>query len=298
MLHGIDVSSYQPPAPDVSGLAFLFVKVTEATSYVNPEWQSQYADGRSRGLVVGKYHYPSIAADPVAEADYFLAHAYVQPADVLILDWEWHGQAGVTGAMADTYKAVWLAHVKSVHPGNRVILYADRNNWLTVDTTSYCQDGLWIADYTTAAAPRITHSWLFHQYASSPQDEDVASPQFADLAALKAWANPSDPTPTPTPQESVSSFPFTIEGQGGIHFARGACSNVAFFVDNTLTGEAPAKLRVVIWATGQAPYIETVSVSNSGSAEAVVHFPDASLTHTVTVTREDGATFPVHAEAS
>jgi hypothetical protein len=302
VLHGIDVSSYQPPTPDVSGLAFLFIKITEGTSYINREWQSQYADGKAHGLVLGKYHYPNILAAPVTEANYFLAHADVQPGDVLILDWEWYGTSGVTSVVANAYKSAWLARVKAANPNNKVILYSDRNNWLNVDTTSYCQDGLWIADYTTAGAPRIQHPWVFHQYSSSPEDEDVANPSFTSLAALKTWAGvptPAPPPPTPTPEDEMPSFNVA---DGGVTFPEGKASTIGFFCDNTLFGGANdpgATLRVVIWAWGKAPEIhENVVVNNKDGKQTVIHFTEPSLTHSVTVTRQDKSTYPVFGEVS
>ncbi|MGA5128791.1 glycoside hydrolase family 25 protein [Streptomyces olivoreticuli] len=185
MLNGIDISSYQSATPDTSGLDFLFIKVTEGTSYVNPEWESQYQAGKAAGLVLGKYHYPNIGADPVTEADYFLSKADVQSGDVLILDWEWDG--AVSNSVADAYKQQWLQHVKSQMPTHKVILYSNLTDWKTVDSDSYCQDGLWIADYVTAGQPRIQHPWLFHQYSDSGGlDQNVAN--FSTAADLKAWA--------------------------------------------------------------------------------------------------------------
>ncbi len=77
--------------------------------------------------------------------------------------------------------------MKALRPDNRVILYANRNYWLNVDTTSYAGDGLWIADYVTAGKPRIQATWRFHQYTDDPVDTNVAD--FASKAALRQWAD-------------------------------------------------------------------------------------------------------------
>ena len=78
--------------------------------------------------------------------------------------------------------------MKELRPDHRVILYANRNYWLNVDTTSYAGDGLWIADYVTAGKPRIQAKWRFHQYTDDPLDKNVAD--FASKAALRDWATP------------------------------------------------------------------------------------------------------------
>ncbi|MDT0467114.1 glycoside hydrolase family 25 protein [Streptomyces gibsoniae] len=237
MLQGIDVSSYQSATPDLSGLSFLFVKITQGQSYVNPKWPSRYVAGKLGGLVLGKYHYPTITADPVAEADYFPAHASVQPHDVLILDWEWYGQSGWTNAMANTYKARWLAHVKAAHPENRVIFYADRSNWTGVDIDSTCGDGLWIADYVTAGQPRITHSWVFHQYSPNPVDQDVADFASTITGVGSAHVGLADRIGPPEhPDARRERHPHGFEP--GARFVRGEPAEVTLRLDTVPEDEA------------------------------------------------------------
>jgi GH25 family lysozyme M1 (1,4-beta-N-acetylmuramidase) len=184
MLHGIDVSAFQSSAYDTDGLSFVFIKATEGHSYVNPRLTAQTKRGRDAGLVVGFYHF-LWPGNLTAQADYFLQHAPDRPGDLLAVDWETTGD-GTHASNAE--KDAFIRKLKSLRPHNRVLLYANRNYWLTVDTTSYAGDGLWIADYVTAAKPRIKAKWRFHQYTSDPHDKDVAD--FASKAALKEWATP------------------------------------------------------------------------------------------------------------
>lgn len=215
MLQGIDVSSYQSSSPDTSGLSFMFIKVTEGLTYVNPDWVAQRQDARDHGLVNGFYHYPHIANDAIAEADHFLSQINLVQGDVLCLDWEWYGQT-VTNQQALAYRAKFVPYVQSKAPGHKVILYCDRSVWTGVDQTSYCGDGLWIADYVTAGQPRISYKWTFHQYTdAAPQggDGDVANPAMfpGGMADLKKWAGlpvstgggGTTPTPTPVPQPTA-----------------------------------------------------------------------------------------------
>ncbi|MEV6720615.1 glycoside hydrolase family 25 protein [Streptomyces xanthochromogenes] len=197
-IYGQDWSSYQSATPDTSSLSFTFIKITEGLGYTNPLWARQRDHAKANGLVVGFYHYPHIANDPVAEADFFLRQINLAPGDLLVLDWEWYGQ-NVSNATARAYKTAWLARVKASAPGHRVGVYADRNNWLTVDADSNAGDFLWIADYVPAGQPRIQADWLFHQYGSQPVDKDYCH---LDAAALRAWAlgnqpQPEDDMPTP-----------------------------------------------------------------------------------------------------
>jgi GH25 family lysozyme M1 (1,4-beta-N-acetylmuramidase) len=218
MLQGIDISGYQPPSYSTSGLSFVFIKITEGTSYVNPNWVAQRQVARDHGLVNGFYHYPHIANDPIAEADHFLNQINLVAGDILVLDWEWYGQKvtddkgqDITNQRARDYRAKFIPYLKSKAPGHKVIVYCDRNTWKTVDQTSYAGDGLWIADYVTAGQPRIQDPWVFHQYsdaASQGGDADVANPALfpGGMTDLKRWAGlpvssggtGTHPTPTPT----------------------------------------------------------------------------------------------------
>ncbi|SHN01808.1 GH25 family lysozyme [Actinacidiphila paucisporea] len=179
-VNGIDIASYQSTDYSTSGLDFVLVKATEGSSYVNPKHAAQVATGRAHGLVVGHYHFAR-PGSMTAQADYFLAHCGAQAGDVLAFDWE---DTGVPGADKDA----WLRHVQAKAPEHRVILYCNRDFWLHRDSTSFCADGLWIADPSAPEGhPRVEHPWLFHQYSSAGGlDRNVGN--FASPGALRAWA--------------------------------------------------------------------------------------------------------------
>ncbi|MCQ9384463.1 glycoside hydrolase family 25 protein [Brevibacterium moorei] len=108
-----------------SGQAFVIVKLTEGTTYVDPTAAGYIAQAQKAGIPVGIYHFAR--GGSIAEAKHFLKHArpYLGKA-VLILDWEdkatehdtaaakrWldyvKAQTGVTPWLY-TYRAVELAH--------------------------------------------------------------------------------------------------------------------------------------------------------------------------------------------
>ncbi|MGW2072914.1 glycoside hydrolase family 25 protein [Streptomyces sp. NPDC001953] len=182
MLRGIDISAYQSSSYDTDGLSFVFIKATEGRSYVNPKLTAQTKTARDAGCVAGFYHF-LWPGNISAQADYFVANAPERTGDLLAVDWETTGD-GTHASNAE--KDQFIRRVKQLRPHNRVLLYASRNFWLNIDTTSYAGDGLWIADYVTAGKPRIKAKWLFHQYTSDPLDRDVAD--FTSKAALSAWA--------------------------------------------------------------------------------------------------------------
>ncbi|MFD9026248.1 glycoside hydrolase family 25 protein [Streptomyces parvulus] len=182
MLRGIDVSAYQSSSYATDGLSFAFVKATEGRTYVNPKLAAQTTRGRDAGLVVGFYHF-LWPGNLDAQAQYFVSKAPDRKGDILAVDWETTGE-GTHASNAE--KDSFIRKVRALRPDNRVILYCNRHFWLNVDTTSYAGDGLWIADYVTAGKPRIQADWRFHQYTDNPVDTNAGD--FADKAALKAWA--------------------------------------------------------------------------------------------------------------
>ncbi|GAA3817479.1 glycoside hydrolase family 25 protein [Streptomyces coacervatus] len=182
MLRGIDVSAYQSSSYATDGLSFVFIKATEGRSYINPRAGAQTQHGRNAGLVVGFYHF-LWPGHLQAQAEYFVEQAPSKAGDILAVDWETTSDGSHA---SNAEKDLFLRKVKELRPNHQVVLYTNRDYWLNVDTTSYAGDGLWIADYVTAGKPRIKAKWRFHQYSSEPHDKDVAD--FADKAALKAWA--------------------------------------------------------------------------------------------------------------
>jgi Glycosyl hydrolases family 25 len=191
---GIDVASYQSATYDSDGLAFVVVKATESTGYVNPLHAAQVAHGRAEGLVVGHYHFVRPGSIS-AQAAYFLRQAAAKAGDFLVLDWE-------DAAVSNTDKDTWIKDVQKLSPVHQVLLYGNRDFWLNRDTTSFCGDGLWIADPDAAAGhPKVEHAWTFHQYSSAGGvDHDLGN--FASKAALETWAakgvTPAKPNPKPT----------------------------------------------------------------------------------------------------
>lgn len=186
--YGQDWASYQSPAPDVTGLSFVFVKATEGLTYANPRWAQQVAYARLHKLTVGHYHYPHMGNSATAEADFFLRTARPQPGDVVALDWEGYDVANrsVSFAAQVAYKKAFLAHVTAALPHNQAGTYCD-SDYLDRDPAGAYGDFLWIATANKAAGqPGISRSWLFHQYSASSVDRDYCN---LSADALRAWVH-------------------------------------------------------------------------------------------------------------
>jgi len=207
VIHGIDVSAYQSATYSTASLDFVFTKVTEGLSYVNPRWAAQRDRAKAAGLVWGAYHYPHMANNPVEEADYFLKQVKWAPGDIIVLDWEGYDSANrtVPHTRMVAYREAWLSYVKGRMPGHRVGIYCNTDYWRNVDTTSNCGDFLWIATAgVPAGQPGIKAKWTFHQYSTAGGiDHDVAN--FTSRAALAAWAGSTQEDDMPTADEIATA---------------------------------------------------------------------------------------------
>ncbi|MFC4913412.1 glycoside hydrolase family 25 protein [Actinomadura gamaensis] len=182
MLHGVDISSYNPHYRPHGEVDFVIIKATEGRTYVNPHRVAQAAAARKAGCVVGFYHFLHPRRIN-AQAKYFVEHCHAREGDILALDWETTSK----GKRASSkQKDKFLRKVKKLMPHHRVILYCDRHVWNDRRTSHYVADGLWIASYREAGDPGIDEKWLFHQYTSTPIDKNVA--RFGSRSALRKWA--------------------------------------------------------------------------------------------------------------
>lgn len=189
MITGHDIASYQSTVAPRGD--FTFIKATEGTYYVNPKMVAQASSARTLGQVVGFYHFLH-PGNPIGQAAYFVEHADSREGDVFICDWEMTQQGHASSEEKDQF----LAEVKRLRPTHRVLLYCNTSDWTSLDKSSKCGDGLWIAQYNgKPGRADIKHPWLIHQYSSTPIDNNVA--QFRNRAAMKTWARGLIAKPAP-----------------------------------------------------------------------------------------------------
>lgn len=148
MLKVIDIASWQSVATaGMDGIDGVIVKTTEGVGYVNPNADAQYQLAKSKGRLLGIYHYAN-GLDPEAEAEYFYEQSkgYIGEA-IPFLDWE----AGSNIAWGDTgwcirfvnhfhdLTGIWCGIYIQASALNQVANLVDKSP-------------LWIAGYPTDAA--------------------------------------------------------------------------------------------------------------------------------------------------
>lgn len=171
MLNVVDLSSWNKSnyKQAIDSADAVIIKATEGTSYTNPYLKTYYDYAKSKGKLIGLYHYSRAESNTaLAEAKYFLGVAYpYMDGAILCLDWE--GKA----LNADQNKArQWLDIVYGI-TGKKPLLYCSEAYLKKVGPSVVSGDyGLWCAKYSTKK-PTIT-PWsvmALWQYSSTPWDK-------------------------------------------------------------------------------------------------------------------------------
>lgn len=84
----VDVSNNNGPTVNFdaikkAGAKGVYLKVTEGTSFVDPDYPANYARAKKAGLKIGGYHFGHPSNNPAQEAAFFLSHLKLGPGDLL-----------------------------------------------------------------------------------------------------------------------------------------------------------------------------------------------------------------------
>jgi lysozyme len=221
----IDLSHHNP-TPNwatlkANGTVGVIHKATEGNGYVDDQLFSRARAALAAGLAWSTYHFLR-PGNMQTQIDHYLGTVDPLPGERVCLD---HEDAGVS--LEDIEDAV--AYLMDRRPDLEVAIYSghlikeqmgDRNS-ATLAKTS-----LWIAQYTTAAAPSWPKGtwpqWSLWQYTDKASVSGISQPVDGnrwngDEASLVKWfgsaeeAAPPEPTPVPEPQYE----PLTISMPAG-----------------------------------------------------------------------------------
>lgn len=212
MLKIIDISSHQTvQQAGMDGIDGVIVKVSQGTGYVNEKADAQYQLAKSKGRLLGIFHYAG-GKDPKAEAEYFVNHAkgYFKEA-IPFLDWEQYQNS----AWGNTnWAKAFVERVKEL-TGVTCGIYVQASS---INQVANCasMSALWVAGYphedldwsTAGDMPYNISPWEAYtiwQFTGSPLDKN-----WGNLTA-EAWKKIANPTgaavePTPTPETPSTTY--------------------------------------------------------------------------------------------
>ncbi|KZT57394.1 glycoside hydrolase family 25 protein [Calocera cornea HHB12733] len=202
---GLDVSSYQGAVDwatvAANGAKFAFIKATEGTDYVNPDFSQQYEGSYDAGLIRGAYHFAHPdSSTGAAQANYFLANGGGWSADGKtlpgMLDIEYNPSGATCYGLSTSAMVSWLSSFSSTYEaatGRYPIIYTTTDWWSTCTGGSSAfaaNSPLFVAAYNTEGPGTLPAGWSYYsfwQWADSgtfPGDQDVWNGSQAGLEAM------------------------------------------------------------------------------------------------------------------
>ena len=202
---GLDVSDHQPVVDwstvASEGAQFAYVKATEGTGFVNPDFTSQYDGTYQAGLLRGAYHFALPNESTGAEqASYFVANGggWTDDGQTLpgALDIEYNPYGAECYGLSQSAMVSWIASFDDTYQARTSVwpvIYTATNWWVkcTGNYSGFADlDPLWITGPGTGPGP-LPAGWdffTFWQYSSDgtfPGDQDVfngASGQLLKIA--------------------------------------------------------------------------------------------------------------------
>jgi GH25 family lysozyme M1 (1,4-beta-N-acetylmuramidase) len=203
-LPGIDISSYQGSVAWASVAKaddFVYIKATEGTYYVNPDFASQYNGSYGAGMIRGSYAFaiPNNSTG-AAQADYFIANGGGWSADGKTLpgalDIEYNPYGAECYGLTQAQMVSWVHSFVNEYAAKEhayPVIYSTTDWWTTCTGNSSAfasEDPLWVANYSASGGGTLPAGWgyyTFWQYADSgsePGDQDVFNGAFSGLQTL------------------------------------------------------------------------------------------------------------------
>lgn len=160
--YGVDVSSFQ--STDLSkhakaGSQFAIVKVSEGTSYRNPNAAGQISSAKANNMMPMAYHFATFGANSsaaVAEANWAISSAQatgLPKGSYIACDWETGDGNVVTGGKDASANAIVAFMNKVKAAGYKPLLYSGayllRSNINTSTVLKSYPNSLWVASYAT-----------------------------------------------------------------------------------------------------------------------------------------------------
>jgi lysozyme len=157
-VEGVDVSHHNGAVDweklKAHGIVFMFAKITEGTSFIDPLYLDHIKHAKAAGLITGAYHFFHHNEDATAQAKHFIETVKkLQIPDLpLVLDWEQQG-----GTKNQINEAMHFLNIIELNFNRVPIIYG---------STSFLEDfklpnsfdryPLWLANY---ARPRVPKPW-------------------------------------------------------------------------------------------------------------------------------------------
>jgi GH25 family lysozyme M1 (1,4-beta-N-acetylmuramidase) len=189
---GHDVSGHQVgvdwPAAASTGAKFVYIKATEGTGFINPQFPQQYNGSYDAGLIRGAYHFarPDVS-DGASQANYFVAHGggWSDDGKTLpgALDAEYNPYGQSCYGLTPVAMTTWIKDFSDTYQaktGRAPTIYTSTSWWKLCTGNSPifgANNPLWVARYNTQvgelpAGWETQTIWQFADKGSLPGDQN------------------------------------------------------------------------------------------------------------------------------
>lgn len=171
-IHGIDVSHYQSAInwQDVKQMEyqhvkidFSFIKATEGSDIVDENFQRNWSEAKSAGIITGAYHFFYAGSSGYAQAKNFIAAVDLAKNDLPpVLDIEQTNETDLDSLQIEI--RAWLITVQAAYHV-RPIIYTNVDFYEDCLAGKFDDYPLWIANYDASEnKPDIDQDWIFWQH--------------------------------------------------------------------------------------------------------------------------------------
>ncbi|CAO3568779.1 unnamed protein product [Mortierella alpina] len=196
---GIDVSHWQGNvnwgSVKTNGIAFAYIKATESTNYIDPNFNANYVGATNAGLIRGGYHFARPdASSGAAQANYFVAHGGGWSPDGITLPGAIDLEGGCSG-LSQVAMTAWIRDFSNTYharTGRYPVIYTTTQWWKTCtgNASGFQNDNpLWIARWASSVGELPAgygyHSfWQYADRGPNPGDQDSWNGDFAGLQRM------------------------------------------------------------------------------------------------------------------
>jgi lysozyme len=172
-IQGLDVARYQGridfDAARAAGVHFVYIKATEGSDYIDPNFADNWQRARASGMARGAYHFMTWCSLASEQAKWFVKMVPSDP-DALppVLDLEWNHQSSCKAKFSreDILEKVRvMLDAMERHTGKVPIIYTDMSFHRDILEGAHFDSPFWLR--STAAEPHMRYSgrdWLFWQW--------------------------------------------------------------------------------------------------------------------------------------
>lgn len=160
---GIDVSTYQAtvdwPTVRASGVRFAYIRVSDGLGYPDDQFAANWTNARAAGVVRGVYQFFRPTQDPIAQADYLLAHMGTLEPDDLPPAIDVETANGATQAEVTAAIHAWVDHIQAA-TGRAPVFYVGKYSWPTLaNSDDFAAYPLWVPQWGPVC-PDIPSPWI------------------------------------------------------------------------------------------------------------------------------------------